>query len=381
MRITPAHANYAKFQDFLQGRKKSPEIISLPFQSQSYDLLPGRDECGPAGEDLADLEIRENRSFEYLLFTGNPGEKSKEILFLFHGLNERAWDKYLPWAYSLWERTGKTVVLFPLAFHINRAPASWSSARTMTQISRERTRNQGALDSSFFNAALSSRLQENPRRFIWSGFESYFDVIQIMRTIRSGRHPYIHGNAEVDFFSYSIGAFLTELLLMQNPDNFFSESKAFLFCGGSTLQAMNPVSRYILDSNAGGALMTYMLGDLQKELTLNTRLTRFFRRTWELGMYYMSMIGFDSLKELRDNAFNALAGRLKICALKKDRVIPADAIKKTAEPAGGENSRMIDILDFPFAYSHENPFPPEGENPETVQQGFEQVFALAEDFL
>ena len=60
------------------------------------------------------------------------------MLLLFHGLNEKDWDKYLPWAHALARATGKAVLLFPTAFHMNRAMGHWSDHRCMHRASQER---------------------------------------------------------------------------------------------------------------------------------------------------------------------------------------------------------------------------------------------------
>ena len=60
------------------------------------------------------------------------------MIIVFHGLNEKKWDKYLPWAYGLATQTGKAVVLFPIAFHMSRAPERWSSRQEMYAIAQKR---------------------------------------------------------------------------------------------------------------------------------------------------------------------------------------------------------------------------------------------------
>src|SRR5690606_22548582 len=71
--------------------------------------------------DESDENISENLSFRYPLLKKTTGEKAAACIFLFHGLNERSWEKYLPWALNLASQTGRAVILFPLAFHMNRA--------------------------------------------------------------------------------------------------------------------------------------------------------------------------------------------------------------------------------------------------------------------
>ena len=44
--------------------------------------------------------------------------------------------------------------------------------------------------------------------------------------------------------------FLAEIILMGNPDKLFSQSKLFMFCGGSVFSNMNGSSKLIMDSQA-----------------------------------------------------------------------------------------------------------------------------------
>ena len=81
-----------------------------------------------------DKNIAENFSFEYPVFTPSGKPKQGEAILLLHGLNERNWNKYLPWAEFLCLNTGKPVILFPIAFHINRAPVTWSNPRNLISL-------------------------------------------------------------------------------------------------------------------------------------------------------------------------------------------------------------------------------------------------------
>ncbi len=92
----------------------------------------------PRGEfsNKNDLEIPENKSFSYPVFT--PANlKSDKVILLLHGLNERSWIKYLVWAYYLAQYTDSYVILFPISFHINRSPSSWKDPRAMVNLLKE----------------------------------------------------------------------------------------------------------------------------------------------------------------------------------------------------------------------------------------------------
>ena len=79
------------------------------------------------------------------------------------------------------------------------------------------------------------------------------------------------------------------------------------------------------------------------------------------------------LKE-REDEFTNLGSQIESIGLTKDKVIPPDAIRKTMG--------RCQELDFPFEYSHENPFPLTIDaNMPDVEMAFKTVFDKAVDFL
>ena len=80
---------------------------------------------------VPDNNIQENKSFSYTVFTPRGTKKIDKAILLLHGLNERNWDKYLTWAEYLALATGKAVILFPIAFHMNRTPGTWYNPRAL----------------------------------------------------------------------------------------------------------------------------------------------------------------------------------------------------------------------------------------------------------
>ncbi len=92
---------------------------------------------------------------------------------------KKKWDKYLPWAYELAQKTRKAVILFPIAFHMNRAELIWSDRHLMTQVVNFRKKRYPENTSySYVNAAISSRLGAHPQRVFWSGLQTYSDIIE-----------------------------------------------------------------------------------------------------------------------------------------------------------------------------------------------------------
>ena len=215
-----------------------------------------------SGEDQS---IKENIEFSYPVFV--PASESNKLILLLHGLNERSWDKYLAWAYYLASETGSYVILFPISFHISRAPVSWKDPRTMIRLIRERIPVMGEIrNSSFANHALSRRLAEDPRRFVMSGYQTADDIIRLVSQIREGSHPVVPATGRINIFSYSIGAFLSEILLMSDSRGFFDGTRLFMFCGGSVFGRMNAESKHIMDSLAYESTCSYYRNDFEEEV-------------------------------------------------------------------------------------------------------------------
>jgi len=346
------------------------EIHNLSFVSDipSFDF-----------SNKSDSLIPENRSFSYPVFTPENKESDKVILLL-HGLNERSWVKYLVWAYYLARNTGSYVILFPISFHINRSPSSWKDPRAMIPFQKNRMASLGKIDmSSFANIALSNRLTEDPMRFFKSGYETTSDIVKLLSGIRNGENEIIPKTGKFNIFAYSIGAFLAEIILMGNPENLFSESKLFIFCGGSVFSNMQGSSKLIMDSLAFNRVYNFYLNDFEKTLTGKSPLVEFLR-TSQVGMAFRAMIDLGRLKAFRENIFRNIRGQIHSISLIKDSVIPIKGVISTLNTS--EKSDIVDAWDFPYTYSHENPFPVfDSSLSKKVDYWFEKVFAEATLFL
>jgi hypothetical protein len=270
-----------------------------------------------------------------------------------------------------------------MAFHVNRSPGLWSDPRAMQEVAQQRihqtVQNEVATP---LNAALSTRLDIHPEWFCTSGLQSCYDLISLTQRIRSGSHPLFSSGASVDFFAYSVGAFLLEVLLIANPDELFSESRSFLFLGGCSFEQMQGISRYIMDAKAFDRLEEAFIrhDPAAVKEKINIDHLSSFNTLWSA---FISMLRLDRFQALRDFAFHRLRNQISAIALSKDQIIPASSILQTL--CGGSKKRNkipMTILDFPYPYSHENPFPT--GNPALrpqVDQAFHQVFRLAAKFL
>jgi hypothetical protein len=326
-----------------------------------------------------DTLIEENHCFSYPVFVPSKVETDKVILLL-HGLNERTWLKYLVWADYLAEHTNSYVILFPISFHINRSPASWRDPRAMIDLLKDRSSSQEEIYmSSFANIAISNRLTEDPMRFFKSGYQTVKDIVKLTSAIRTGKHSIIPKCRNINIFAYSIGAFLAEIILMGNPENLFSETKLFIFCGGSVFSNMKGSSKLIMDSRAFDRVYSYYLNDFEKTITGKSQLVDFLCSS-QVGMAFRSMIDLGRFKYFRENLLKKLRDQIRTITLLKDTVIPSNGVVATL---GSINKRDdVKVWDFPYSYSHENPFPVI-DNPlsKIVDYWFERVFAEATLFL
>lgn len=326
---------------------------------------------------LPDEAIPENKVFTYPVFKSRGSSKNHRAIILLHGLNERSWNKYLVWAYYLVAKTGRPVILFPFAFHMNRSPEAWSDPRLMSAFLALRNQRTGKVPmSTFANIALSERLCEDPLRFFTSGQQSASDLVQLTRQLKSGEHPLFEKDTSVDIFAYSIGAFLAQILFLGNPGRLFSDSKLFLFCGGAFFDDMNGVSKLIMDQLAFDRLRQFYIQELVAETERSHTLDESINKT-EMGMAFLAMLSEGNLKPLRENVFRKMQKQIKAVALLEDKVIPAEGIRKALNPFID-----VDVMDFPYSCSHENPFPLfVGEESKLVDESFERVFSKAAEFL
>ncbi len=356
------------------------KIISIPDSDiKIHNICFSSDALEDEFSNKNDSLITENISFTYPVFIPRD-PKSDKVILLLHGLNERSWVKYLVWAYYLAKNTDSYVILFPISFHINRSPASWKDPRAMVHFMKIRNSSFEDIDrSSFANIALSNRLTEDPLRFFKSGFQTTSDIIKLLSGIRDGAHEIIPRTTNFNVFAYSIGAFLAEIILMGNPEKLFTRSKLFIFCGGSVFSNMQGSSKLIMDSLAFDRVYRYYLFEFEKTLTGKSPLVDFLL-TSQIGMAFRSMIDLGRFKIFRENILSKLRDQIHSVSLLKDTVIPSKGIISTL---GNINKKdVVDIWDFPYPYSHENPFPvfnfPLSNK---VDFWFERVFSEASLFL
>lgn len=355
----------------------NPALHQINLSRSGVRINNIRFQTGFAQDDFLschDQLISENSSFSYPVFS--PPAKSNKVILLLHGLNERSWIKYLAWAQWLSENTSSYVILFPIAFHINRSPESWKDPRSMVHDVKTRNSEIGKSEMlSFANVALSNRLTEDPMRFFNSGQQTASDLVRLLKTIRTGRHEIIPEGCHLNIFAYSIGAFLAEILMLSDPENLFSESRLFIFCGGSVFSNMNGRSKLIMDSHAFDKVYNFYLNEFEDSIKVKSRISEFLSST-QIGMAFRSMIDKSRLRSFRENRFRKLKDQLRCIVLSRDNVIPAAGVIATLSETNCRNT--VKVLDFPFAYSHENPFPVfNTSESDLVDRNFELIFEEA----
>jgi hypothetical protein len=202
-----------------------------------------------------------------------------------------------------------------------------------------------------------------------------------MISVRNGDHPIIPQTGKINIFAYSIGAFLAEIILMGNPENLFTDSKLFIFCGGSVFSNMKGSSKLIMDSLAFNKVYSYYMNDFEKSISSRNSLSGFFNSS-QIGMAFRSMIDFSRLRLFRENIFKRIKGQIQTVTLKKDSVIPAPGVVKTLSKWNTGFSKIVEVWDFPYPYTHENPFPVfDFPLSQQVDNSFERVFRQASAFL
>jgi len=372
------------------------EVHELHFESEAHNILPGIDDYYCATHDktlkssysffneigtlenhvhVKDIFVSENQHFNYFLLKPRGAGKVKKATFLFHGFNEKDWNKYLPWAKTICENTGNAVVLFPIAFHMQRAPKHWSSKREMYQLSEARRKKfPNIVNSSLSNVAISMRLHSMPQRFIWSGLQTYYDVIQLIESCKNGENPDISSNFEFDILAYSIGGFLAQILKLTNYNNYFDRTKVCLFCSGATFNRLSPVSKFILDSEANVALYSFLVEHFDKILKKDLLLRHYIEEGHAEGKTFHAMLDYQKMRDFREALLRKYEQQFYAITLKQDHVIPSFEIVNTLNGAYRDINIAVDEMDFDREYTHENPFPANAQNAAQIDEDFAQVF-------
>jgi hypothetical protein len=305
----------------------------------------------PIDDAPADCDVAENLDFRYPLLRSPGavrGERLRHLVVLLHGLNERSFTKYVPWAYQIWRSTGAAVALFPLSFHVNRVLPRWGR-EIDGHLARRRAvpRNE---DAHPFNCVISDRLDAYPERFFWGGLQSYGDLVDLVREVREGRHPHVHPEARVDLVGYSIGGYLALGLLLLDEGGLFHDSRAVIFESGAALRATNMSSRFIIDHACEVSLMKLYVRFTGR--LANGRLGHWLR-DHELGRWFRALCGDESERLRLEARLRELSPRLLALGNARDEVIPFPAMLNTLQGLHRDTGVRVEELSLGV---HEHPF-------------------------
>ncbi len=306
----------------------------------------------PVVGESSDSEIEENIRFRYPLVreqkVGGTLHRHDRLIILLHGLNERSFSKYLPWAYQLWDKTRVPVLLFPLTFHINRVLPDWAKHQ---QESYERRCEIAGNESMYrFNAVISERLEAHPGRFFWGAVQSYLDLVDLTRRIRSGQHPHFAPDARVDLFGFSAGGYLSLLLMLEDPDKLYTDSRGVVFASGVPTRDLNLSSPLILDLAAEVALMKLYVKNIDK--LSNPRMRHWFESHGE-GRWIRDLSGLRANSKRLEARLREISPRLLGIANVNDDVMPAGSMLNTLQ--GLRRDTGVRVAEFELGV-HESPF-------------------------
>ena len=398
--------NYSALKDIFNSSTAKKEfdtiqLHDLAFNSTSFGILPGIEEYNydihnvTSKEELSyysengitdnnvhikDIFVKENQSFIYQIMKSKGIEKAKKVVFLFHGFNERDWSKYLPWAKAICDGTGSTVVLFPIAFHMQRAPKEWGDTRDMYRLSELRKEKfPNTVNPSLTNVAISMRLHAMPQRVIWSGLQTYNDVLQLITDIKKGNNKHIDENFQFNIFAFSVGGFLAQVLKLTNYNNYFENTKACLFCSGATFNHQAPVSKFILDSEADAAIHSYLMKHFDEMVEKDDVLHHYIKDNLE-GRIFNAMLDYEKMRKFREKLLKEYEDQFYAISLTQDDIVPPYEIMNTLKGADRNINIAIDEMDFEYEYIHENPFPVFGVDSKKVDKSFEKMFEKVSAF-
>ena len=167
--------------------------------------------------------------------------------------------------------------------------------------------------------------------------------------------------------------------MLANPEHLLDDSRLFLFCGGSIFSQMDGSARDIMDHEAYQKVKNYFLNDFLTQDKEHRMLPILYEEDF-MEKAFKAMIRPEVMKNYRESFFEQAQDRLRIITLKKDTVMPTQGV---IEALGPHCTRTIlEELDFPYEYSHQNPFPTNtGATPEMLSQSFTTIFNQVANFL
>ncbi len=375
-------------QMFLNNELPEGLFHSVYFSRRSFHSSVCRESDGMIAEDM---EIRENWEFSYSLcfprLPNTPLEKEFDrVIILVHGLNERSWEKYLPWAYQLATETKTPVILFPIAFHMNRSRSDWYDMRKMhraAKVRREHLYTDVQLGKTLtcVNAAISDRLEEHPERCVFASVQTIGDIEQLAQRLFAGREEGFCSGTQMDFFAYSIGCTIVEALMMKDEhrhqaERLFKHSRAAMFCGGTTLQQADPVRRTILDDAVCKRLNKFFTRLLEGEEETLEKVQ--FNRYNELHQIdcLASLLQLSARESYREKWLAVCRNRILSIGITEDTVFSPKVMQQFWNAISPHGTDPVPLYSVHVKSTHEIPFPlfTDDANASQVDQAFTAIF-------
>jgi pimeloyl-ACP methyl ester carboxylesterase len=346
------------------------------FQSADDRYLPAEDR----GQDA-------NQAFDFPVFVPARGSAAPRALVVLHGLNETYYQKLVPWAYAYTVHAGAPSLIFPMAYYLNRRPpALYVDNNVFIRDYKRRRTLPGNAYSSPFNSTRSGRLDARPERLFGEMLQSYRDLRRIAAAARAGTLAPLPAGTRLDFLGYSLGGYLSLMLLASDPDGLFAESRVLLFASGGPVDAargrpVDPRSILILDTLASLRAVTFVravIETLHDAPDLAAALARARERHGDDAPRIAALLetlGADDFQAMRAGVGAFAAGRrdLATTALLQSvakRVTAIGSAEDTVIPLSGIEENLAGVVDPVRAITtgnHEYPFnlatvlPPEFE--------------------
>ena len=206
-------------------------------------------------------------------------------------------------------------------------------------------------------------------------------MIDFVENVKKGGHPAVDAEADIDFCTYSIGTFLGEIVMMTNKNGYFDKSRHAVFCGGPVFNRLSPVSKYILDSEANVNLYSYLVEHLESHMKNTPELQELLSGKFEEGVNFRSLLSYRDNLQYREEKFRSLESRFYAIAREKDTVVPPYEVINTFKGSRQNINSKVDGLDYPYAYRHEDPFPPTAANAADIDACFRTTFDKISEFL
>jgi hypothetical protein len=277
----------------------------------------------------------ENLAFALPLVLPRHQGPFRRVIIILHGLNESEYRKFFPWACTL-ASAGLPVVLFPIAFLVNRRPRHWMGNAETQRSVQARQAMPGNTVATRYNTILSGRLDRHPERLFLGGRQSYFDLLDLVASLRHGsltvadggdgavvpQYPFAEGT-QVDFLAYSIGGYLTLGLLLEEGDRAdLVASRAVIFAAAApfahpaAMLNANPLSPFILDGRATDRVRQFYNATEAEPWLENPQ-----------GYWWRAIFRADH--DVLDPPLRRLRARLFMIGNTADTVIPPDGMVET----------------------------------------------------